>query len=244
MATFASFNNRLPDPNWGVTIAGNADNLTGTRGPGFANVTVTSNRPVQASRTISGRGIQTETGSQYWKITINYHPMQRSDFDTVSSFLDNRNGKLNPFYVVLPQYNKPKNAAFALFVGSTTISVNGSHAAGSSVLNIDAPSAFSGTPLPGDFFNIVDSADVNHQKAYKIVAVETNNLYQEGTTQPTTAQMRLHIMPELTRFTNDNAVIKFIDPQFRVYQTSDVLEYSLDTNNTWQFQLEVEEILC
>lgn len=243
MVTFAAFNNRLPDPTFGVGIAGNVDNSTGSKGPGFASVSVSSNRPVQVSRTISGRGVSTETGAHFWEISINYHPMTRADFDTVSTFLDGRNGKLNPFYVVLPQYSKPKDATFATFATNNVISVNGSHAAGSNVLNIDAGLAISGVVSPGDFFTITDSADVNHQKAYKITAVETNALYQTGTTQPATNQLRLHIMPELTRFTNDNAIVNFINPQFRVYQKTDVLEYALDTNNTWQFQLQLEEIL-
>jgi hypothetical protein len=243
MVTFASFNNRLPDPTLGVGIAGNVDNTTGTFGPGFASVTVSSNRPVQVSRTVSGRGVQTETGAHFWEITIDYHPMKRNDFDVVSTFLDGRNGKLNPFYVVLPQYSKPKDATFATFCATHTMSVNGAHVAGSSVLNIDATATITGTPLPGDFITITDSADVNHQKAYKITAVETNALYQTGTTQPSISQMRLHIMPELTRATADNAVVNFLNPQFRVYQKSDVLQYALDTNNTYQFQLQLEEIL-
>lgn len=243
MATFTTLNNRLPDPTWGMALAGNADNVTGTKGPGYASVTVRSNRPVQVSRTLSGRGVQTTTGAHVWEIDINYHPMQRSDFEIVSAFLEGRYGKLNPFYVVLPQYSKPRDSTFATFATNNVISVNGAHAAGSTVLNIDAPIAISGTPLPGDFFTITDAADVNHQKAYKIVGVESNALYQNTRTQPATNQLVLHIVPQLTRFTNDNAVVNFINPQFRVFQKSDVLEYSLDTNNTWQFQLQLEEIL-
>jgi hypothetical protein len=242
MAVFTTYSNRLPDPNYALGVAGNPDSL-GIKGPGFASVSVRSNRPVQVSRTISGRSVPTTTGSHFWEIDINYNPMPRADFEVVAAFLEGRNGKLNPFFVVLPQYSKPRDATFATYAANTTISVSGAHAAGTSVISIDSPTPFTGTPLFGDFFNINDPADVNHQKAYKIVGVENNSVYQTGSTQPATNQMRLHIVPELTRFTNDNATLVFINPVFRVYQKSDVLEYSVDTNNTWQFQLNLEEIL-
>ena len=241
MVTFTTFVHRLPDPTFGIGDAGNLDNTTTTRAPGFASVSVTSNRPVQASKTVSGRGVQSSNGQQYWEITINYNPMKRDDFDIVSSFLDARNGKLNPFYVVLPQYSKPKDATFAAFAAANVFSVNGNHNAGSLYLNIHGSSPINGSAKPGDFITITDSGDVNHQKAYKVVRVETNSLYQSGTTQPATNELRIWTMPPLTRFTNGEAVVNWINPQFRVIQKADVLEYALDTNNTYQFQLQLEE---
>jgi hypothetical protein len=241
MATFTNFNDRLPDPTFGVSDAGSVD-AAGEYGPGFANVTFRNNRPVQSSRTISGRGIQTETGAQNWEIDINYHPMGREDFDVVAAFLDSWNGKLNPFYVVLPQYSKPKNATFATFATNNVIRANGAHAAGLSYINIDALINFTGTPRPGDFFTINDGADSAHKKAYKVTRVETNALYQAGQAQPFLNQLRVHIHPPLVRTVSDNSIINWINPQFRVIQKSDVLEYQLNTDNLWQFQLSLEEI--
>jgi hypothetical protein len=39
--------------------------------------------------------------------------MTRDEFDPVASFLESRRGRLNPFFVILPQHAAPKNAAFA-----------------------------------------------------------------------------------------------------------------------------------
>lgn len=242
MATFLTFNNRLPDPTFGVSDAGSVD-AAGKYGPGFASVSVQNNRPVQTSRTISGRGIQVSTGAQFWEITINYHPMTRDDFDTVASFLDAHQGKLNPFYVVLPQYSKPKNSTFATFATNNIIRVRGAHSAGDSTIEIDAAVNFQGSSRPGDFFTITDTADSAHQKVYKVVRVETNALYQAGQTQPTLAQNRIHITPPLVRTVSDNSVINWISPAFRVIQKTDVLEYQLNTDNLYQFQLQLEEIL-
>ena len=45
MATFATFNNRLPDPTFAVTDAGSVG--AGSSDAGFASVSISSNVPVQ-----------------------------------------------------------------------------------------------------------------------------------------------------------------------------------------------------
>lgn len=241
MAAFTVYNDRLPDPTFGVNSSGAVD-PAGSKGPGFSNTTVISNRPVQASRTNSGRGVHRESGSHYWEFGINYHPMRRNEFDTVSSFLDFRNGKLNPFYVVLPQNNKPKDSAFAIFAAANILRFAGAAVAGASHFLMDAAINISGTPLPGDFFTVSDPNDITHEKVYKVTRIETNATYLTANGQPTLAQIRVHTMPPLTKFVADNSIVNWIDPKFRVYQKSDVQEYQLNTDNLYSYQLQVEEI--
>ena len=241
MATFFNFSNRLPDPTFTVNSAG-AVEASGTAGPGFASVTVTSQRPVQVSRTVSGRGIHRETGSHTWEINVSYHPMRRDEFDVVQSFLDARNGRMKPFFVVLPQNSKPKDPLFATYAANNVISVSGGHSAGSSAVLMQSASALLGSAKPGDYFTISDPNDINHLKVYKVTRVETNATYQSGTTRPTTSQMRVHVMPPLTKFVTSGAVINWINPAFRVIQKSDTTEYQLNTDNLYVFGLNLEEI--
>ena len=124
--------------------------------------------------------------------------------------------------------------------GTVTLSVQ---PAGSTTLLISGLSAVSGDPTPGDFLTITDNNDANHKKAYKVVRVETNSTYKTGTTQPTTIQRRLHLVPPLTRATSTGSVVNFINPKFRVIQKGDTIEYDLDTDNLYQFSLNLEEIL-
>jgi hypothetical protein len=237
------YNNRLPDPTFGVNSAGVVDE-NGSRGPGFATVSVTSSRPAQVSRTNSGRGVHRESGAHTWEINISYNPMLRGDFDIVSSFLDFRNGRLNPFYVVLPQNSKPKDSLFASYVTTNTMGLVSTTNAGASSLLLDGPSTIVGAPSPGDYFNINDPSDINHQKTYKVTAVDTNAVYNSALPRPTTSQVRVHIMPPLTRQTSGSATIVWINPKFRVIQKSDVQEYSLNTDNLYQYGLSLEEILA
>jgi len=80
MASFTSFQNVLPDPNNSI---GNAGQSTGTAGPGYASVSVTSEQPMLRDRTNSGRILARSVAGHTWKIKISYNPMTREDFEPV-----------------------------------------------------------------------------------------------------------------------------------------------------------------
>lgn len=234
MPTFASFSDLLPDPNNKINTAGVSD-AAGSAGPGFAKVKFRSNNQVQVSRTISGRGVTSSPGYHNWEFDINYNPMTRAEFEPVSTFLEGRQGRLRPFYVILPQHSSPQNAAFA----SNTLTAAATPA-GSPTLLING--VVSGEPTPGDFFNIGDPTDLNHKKAYKVIRVETPTTYQTGTTAPGAQQRRVWTQPPICRAVAAGASVSFTNTKFRVIQKSDVVEYDLDTDNLYQFSLSLEEI--
>ena len=244
MPTFTSFSDLLPDPINKINNAGAVD-ASGSAGPGFAKIKFSSDNTTQVSRTISGRGVTSSPSYHSWSFDISYNPMTRDEFDPIGTFLDGRRGRLNPFYVILPQHAAPKNTTFAAYA---TANLNGitaaTTAAGSPTLMLNGFTAISGSPSPGDFFTITDSSDVNHKKAYKVLRVEDNGTYQIGTTQPTlNTQRRVWTQPPISRAVTSGAIINFINPRFRVVQKGDTLEYDLDTDNLYQFSLSLEEIL-
>jgi hypothetical protein len=243
MATFLNFNDRLPDPTFGVNDTGVID-AAGTQGPGFASVRMGSSEDDQVSRTRSGRGVHRSGASQFWTISIKYNPMTREEFDVVDTFLQARKGRRIPFFVVLPQYSKPKLATFATFVTANPMRVALSAAAGSDKITMDASGTpITGLPKPGDFFTITDPGDINHLKAYKVTRVETPDYYQSGTTAPPANSIRVHTNPPLQRFTTMNAAVNWMNPKFRVMMVGNVLEHELDTENTFEFGLQLEEIM-
>lgn len=244
MPTFTTFSDLLPDPINKINNAGAAD-ASGNAGPGFAKIKFTSDNTTQVSRTISGRGVTASPSYHSWSFDISYNPMTRDEFDPIGTFLDGRRGRLNPFFVILPQHAAPKNTTFAAYA---TANLNGitaaTTAAGSPTLMLNGFTAISGSPSPGDFFTITDSSDVNHKKAYKVLRVEDNGTYQLGTTAPAlNTQRRVWTQPPISRAVTSGAIINFINPRFRVVQKGDTLEYDLDTDNLYQFSLSLEEIL-
>lgn len=236
MPTFTSFSDLLPDPINKINNAGAAD-ASGNAGPGFAKIKFTSDNTTQVSRTISGRGVTASPSYHSWSFDISYNPMTRDEFDPIGTFLDGRRGRLNPFYVILPQHALPKSAAFA----SNTITAASTTLAGSPTILIGGVN--SGEPSPGDFFTITDNTDVNHKKAYKVLRVETASTYQVGTTPPGATQRRIWTQPPISRTVTSGATLNFVNPKFRVIQKGDTLEYDLDTDNLYQFSLSLEEIL-
>jgi hypothetical protein len=243
MPAFGDFNNRLPDPTFTVNDAGAID-ASGNKGPGFASVRMASVEQNQVSRTRSGRGVHRGDSGQHWQISIRYNPMTREEFDIVNSFLESRGARKSPFFVVLPQYSKPKNSTFATFVAANFIRITQNTASGSPFVVMDANgAAVASWPRPGDFFTITDAGDINHLKAYKVVRVETPSTYQISRGAPAANTFRIWTDPPLQKFTNSGAQVNFLNPQFRVMMRGDVIEHELDTENTFEFGLDLEEIM-
>ena len=245
MPTFTTFSDLLPDPNNKINNAGAVD-ATGSAGPGFAKIKFISHNTTQVSRTISGRGVTAYPSYHKWSFDISYNPMTRDEFDPVGAFLESRRGRLNPFYVILPQHARPKDNTFATYAAANLngITAASSTPAGSPTLMLNGFTAVSGSPSPGDFFTITDSSDVNHKKAYKVLRVEDNGTYQTGTTPPAiNTQRRVWTQPPISRTISAASIINFVNPKFRVVQKGDTMEYDLDTDNLYQFSLSLEEIL-
>ena len=103
-------------------------------------------------------------------------------------------------------------------------------------------SSLSGGVKPGDLITINDSSNTNHTKAYQIVRVnDSTNKLSSDTELNNTNERRLFIVPPLARDVTINSTINYATPLIRVILASDVQEYSLGTNNLYQFSLNLEE---
>jgi len=242
MATFTSFLDILPDPSNPIGLGGQALATAsgGTAGPGFASVTFSSEAPIQTSRTNSGRVITRSIAGHKWNITITYNPMTRDQFEPVYSFLLEKNGRLNPFFVKLPQNANSRNAAFTSANATITTATTGTKGAGF-ILQAGHNTTEATQPQPGDMFTITDSNDSLHTKAYRVTRVMGNSTYNSALhSQPTTAQRIVYFTPHLQRNVAQGATCDYT-PLVRVMLKADVQSYSLGTNNLFQFSLQLEE---
>ena len=242
MAAFSSFSNRLPDPNYAIADTGEGG--TGTVGPGFASIKVTATQPTAVSITNSGRATARSIAGHRWKISITYNPLTRAQFEPIYTFLLERRGRLKPFEVVLPQYNSPQTAITC--ASGTQLTVDGAVLAGATNFTVDNHShASTGSLKPGDMFNIKDSSNSNHKKTYTVVRVLNRADYLTGN-QPPAADGSSHhriyyTSPSIEKAVTNNSVLVTTNPVFRVIQEQDVREYSLGTNNLYQFSLNLIE---
>ena len=243
MAQFSEFQNILPSPSFKIGDAGQDEADGGTKeGPGYASVKLSSAQKTLRSRTNSGRYTARSAAYHMWKVDISYNPMTRAEFMPVYTFLLEKQGGLKPFYISLPQYEAPQDTTFTNF---NSLSFASGKIAGTT--NFLVGGLGTGRPTPGDLFNIVDSSDSNHKKAYMVTRVETNTDWLTAS-QPTATQVRIHCTPPLAKAvaststltfkkdlpTNDGPLIKVV--------AKDMQEYSLGTNNLYKFSLSLEEV--
>ena len=231
---FTSFANRLPDPAFKITEAGENSN-SGLAGPGFASVKFSSEQPISVSRTNSGRVITRAIVSHVWKIQISYNPMTRDEFEPVYNFLLEKRGRLKPFFVKLPQHS-PRTTT------SGTYTIQGPASAGSSSI-LTTVSSLSGGLRPGDLVTINDSQNSNHTKAYQIVKVnDSTNKLSSDTDLNNANERRLFLVPPLARTVSNSSTVTFANPLIKVMLQSDIQEYDLGTNNLYEFSLNLEEV--
>ena len=236
MASFSSFLDTLPVPVTGNKIgdAGQVDNSGG--GIGFASVKFSSEQPVSISRSNSGRVISRAIVSHKYRISVTYNPMTREQFEPVYSFLLEKRGRLKPFFIILPQYENSRG-----ITSTNTITVSGAHAAGKSQVKTVA-SASSPVLKPGHLITFSDAGNSNHKKAYQITRTMTSSDYYTGGDTPASNQQIYYISPPLEKaITASTTTINYNNPKVRVISTSDVIEYSLGTNNLYSFTLNLEE---
>ena len=249
MGQFDAFQNILPDPNNYLSEAGSANTTEAgpSLGPGFVEVKFSAKQPVMMTRTNSGRVITRSVAAHSWNIGITYNSLTRAEFEPVFSFLMSRQGKLNPFFIELPQYQASQNSSFAADILATPpklITVAESAAIPSGRTYFRTAYQGAGTPRQGDIFTITDPSNSNHKKAYMITRVETNTDFHNAfdtSTNPGANQFRLHFSPPLVASTSNGSQLDFSKPQIRVIQNNDVTEYSLGVNGLYKFGLQVEE---
>ena len=234
----------LPDPNNPITYSGSAY-TGGTDGPGFASVKLSSMSPTAISKTHSGRIISRRLAAQTWNIGITYNPLTRNEFEPIYNFLLMR-GRLTPFFVELPQHLTSRNTGT---LPTNMLVAAGSAGATNLTVTGFSSDTYSDKPLPGDIFTITDTGDSLHTKAYRVTRVEvrgTDEQEYEGTA-PTTNTARIWLHPPLQRQLGSNtSSLNFGQtatkkPKIRVIMTKDVTEYSLGTNNLYQFGLSLTE---
>ncbi len=258
MANFTAYQSILPDPNNKISRSGNTVNGGSSSaseqfakfGPGFASVKFSSKQPVMMDRTNSGRVITRAIAGHTWQIDINYNPLTREEFEPVYAFLMAQNGKLNPFLLQLPQYLSSQNSGFATLSNNgtlLTLNEGSSVPAGRTYFRASWNGA-ANYPAVGDVFNISDSSNSNHTKAYMVTRFEMtsdSNTSFDASTLPSGLSapfnVRIHFTPSLTAATSNGSTLDFTSPTFRVIQTSDVREYSLGVDSLYKFGLKVEE---
>lgn len=184
--------------------------------PEFRAINITSRHSNLVSETRSGRRQARSIGTQRWAFTAQYNPLTRAEFMPVYAFVISQDGQNSTFTIVPPVISDAQGSI------SGTMLVNGAHSIGDNTIAVDG---FSGQIKAGDFvkFN-------GHSKVYMV----TSDLTGAGT---------LNIIPSLVTALGDNEAVAYDSVTFTMRLNNDIQEYSLNTNEYYQFEVDMIEVV-
>jgi hypothetical protein len=192
--------------------------------PAPRDVTISSNQNTIVSTTVSGRRQARQIDGQRFRITVRFPAMSRTEFAPILAFIMKQRSQLESF-----QYTPP-TLDDSLGVASGVISVNGAISAGVTSVAIDGmANNTSGVFKAGDFFRFTGQS-----KVYMCVADVNSNGSGQGT---------LTFEPPLRSNVADNTLLIYSNVDFTVGLTNDVQEFNVGTENYFQYEVDLIEVL-
>jgi hypothetical protein len=192
--------------------------------PTTSSVSISSQQNTIVSTTVSGRRQARQIDGQRFKLTLSFPIMTRSEFAPILAFIMKQRSQLESF-----QYT-PATMASSNGVASGVIRVNGAISAGVNSVAIDGmANSTSGVFKAGDFFRFT-----GQNKVYMCVADVSSNGSGQGT---------LTFEPPLRTGVADNAILIYSNVDFTVGLTNDVQEFRVGTENYFQYEVDLIEVL-
>jgi len=192
--------------------------------PTTKGVSISSQQNTIVSTTVSGRRQARQIDGQRFKLTLSFPIMTRSEFAPILAFIMKQRSQLESF-----QYT-PATMASSNGVASGVIRVNGAISAGVNSVAIDGmANSTSGIFKAGDFFRFT-----GQNKVYMCVADVSSNGSGQGT---------LTFEPPLRTGVADNAILIYSSVDFTVGLTNDVQEFRVGTENYFQYEVDLIEVL-
>ena len=187
-------------------------------------VSISSNQNTIVTTTASGRRQARQIDSQKFRLRVKFPIMTRTEFSPIVAFIMKQRSQMESFTFTPPTISTTAGSA------STTILVNGAISAGVTSVAIDGMSnSQSGVLKAGDYFRFT-----GQNKVYMCVADVSSNGSGQGT---------LTFEPPLRTAVADNAVIIYSNVDFTVGLTGDIQEFNIGTENYFQYEVDLIEIL-
>ena len=192
--------------------------------PAPRDVAISSNQNTIVTTTASGRRQARQIDGQKFRLRLRFPVMTRTEFAPILAFIMKQRSQMESF-----QYTPP-SVDDALGVASGVISVNGAISAGVTSVAIDGmANSTSGVFKAGDFFRFTGQS-----KVYMVVADVSSNGSGAGT---------LTFEPPLRTAVSDNAVLIYSNVDFTVGLTGDIQEFNISTENYFQYEVDLIEVL-
>jgi hypothetical protein len=192
--------------------------------PAPRDVAISSNQNTIVTTTASGRRQARQIDGQKFRLRLRFPVMSRSQFAPILAFIMKQRSQMESFQYTPPTIDDAQGSA------STVISVAGAISAGVTTCSIDGMgNSLMGVLKAGDFFRFTGQA-----KVYMCVADVDSNGSGAGT---------LTFEPPLRSNVADNAVIIYDNVDFTVGLTGDIQEFTIGTENYFQYEIDLIEVL-
>jgi hypothetical protein len=192
--------------------------------PAPRDVAISSNQNTIVTTTASGRRQARQIDGQKFRLRIRFPVMTRAEFAPINAFIMKQRSQMESFQYVPPTIDD------SLGVASGVISVNGAVSAGATSCSIDGmANSTNGIFKAGDYFRFT-----GQNKVYMVVADVNSNGSGAGT---------LTFEPPLRANVADNAVLIYSNVDFTVGLTGDIQEFTIGTENYFQYEVDLIEVL-
>ena len=192
--------------------------------PAPRDVAISSNQNTIVTTTASGRRQARQIDGQRFRLRVRFPIMTRTEFAPINAFVMKQRSQMESFQYVPPTIDD------ALGVASGVISVNGAISAGVTSVAIDGmANSTSGVFKAGDYFRFTGQT-----KVYMVMADVSSNGSGQGT---------LTFEPPLRANVADNAVLIYSNVDFTVGLTGDIQEFNISTENYFQYEIDLIEVL-
>ena len=192
--------------------------------PVASSASISSQQNTIVSTTTSGRRQARQIDGQRFRMTISFPPMSRAEFAPINAFIMKQRSQLESFTY------SPPTVSTTLGVATGVIRNDGIVSAGATSCTIDGmANSTSGVFKAGDYFRFTGQT-----KVYMIVADVSSNGSGSGT---------LTFEPPLRTAVADNTILIYSNVDFTLGLVADVQEFNIGTENLFQYQLDVIEVL-
>ncbi len=188
------------------------------------DVAISTNQNTIVTTTASGRRQARQIDGQRFRLRLRFPIMTRTEFAPINAFVMKQRSQMESFTYSPPTISSP------LGVASGTIAVNGAILAGVTSVAIDGmANSTSGVFKAGDYFRFTGQT-----KVYMVMADVSSNGSGQGT---------LTFEPPLRANVSDNAVLVYSNVDFTVGLTGDIQEFNISTENYFQYEIDLIEVL-
>jgi len=192
--------------------------------PAPRDVAISSNQNTIVTTTASGRRQSRQIDGQRFRLRLSFPIMTRTEFAPILAFIMKQRSQMESFTYT------PPTVEDALGVASGVISVNGAISAGVTSVAIDGmANSTSGVFKAGDLFRFTGQT-----KVYMCVGDVSSNGSGQGT---------LTFEPPLRSNVSDNAILIYSNVDFTVGLTGDIQEFIIGTENFFQYEIDLIEVL-